>query len=186
MQEICTYIEKNIENIDIFYETPAVKLIKTDNRITGIIAKTPQGYVQFNVKKGVVLGTGDFQNDREMVAKYLPDMLAFETKKTGRTGDGHKMIIDAGGVMENIGHTKMVHDMDSGPMELMSTPLLRVKLNGERFTNEEVPMEYMNCFLLDENGHYRQIFDSAYEKNRLPWGNAVKRRFEKLHARRTG
>lgn len=162
LKDMCAYIEKNIENTHIFYNSPAVKLIKTENKIMGVIAKTPEGYVQFNTKKGVILGTGDYQNDRQMVAQYLPDMLHLETKKTGRTGDGHKMIIEAGGVMENIGHTKMVHDMDSGPMELMSSPLLRVKLNGERFSNEEVGMEYMNCYLLEENGNYCQIFDTEY------------------------
>ncbi|MDO4662797.1 MAG: hypothetical protein Q4B36_06770 [Tissierellia bacterium] len=74
------------------------------------------------------------------------------------------MIVRAGGVMDNIGHTKMCHDFDGGPASMMSMPYLRVKKNGKRFTDETVPMEYMNCFLLskEDMGEYMQIFDSDY------------------------
>lgn len=99
-----------------------------------------------------------------MMDYYLPDMTNFALKRTGRSGDGHKMIVWAGGRMENVGHTKMAHDMDSGPTSLMSAPYLRVKLNGKRFCDETVGMELMNCYLTfaEDSGHYCQIFDSRY------------------------
>ncbi|MGY3756040.1 FAD-dependent oxidoreductase [Helcococcus kunzii] len=160
------------KGVDFYYNTPAIKLIKEGNRVVGVYGKSDKGVIEFRAKNGVVIGTGDYQNDEQMKSHYIPAVLNLETKKFGRSGDGHKMIIDAGGHMELIGHTKMVHDMDAGPSSNMQAPLLRVKLNGKRFCNEENGMEYMNCFLLDEknSGHYAEIFDANYLENAEEWG----------------
>src|SRR5699024_5293891 len=99
------------------------------------------------------------------------DTINLENKRTGRTGDGHKMIVWAGGKIENIGHTKMCHDMDSGPM--WDLPFLRVKMNGRRFCNETLEMAVMCNYLLskEDTGFYCQVFDSEYmEKAKdFPW-----------------
>ncbi|XVG95938.1 FAD-dependent oxidoreductase [Eubacteriales bacterium KG127] len=164
---LADYAEK--KGVDIFYSSPAVKLIKEENRVKSVIAKSQEGYFQLNARKGIILATGDYQNDKEMMKKYQPDIAHFETKKKGRTGDGHKIIMEIGGRMENMGHTKMVHDMDAGPGSMMSLPFLRVKLDGKRFCNEEIHMEYMNCYTLKEKGHYAQIFDDAYLEKTKYW-----------------
>ena len=161
------------QGVDIYYNAPAVRLIKEQGRVTGVIARTVDGYQKFYASKGVILGTGDYQNDPAMMQQYLPDVAHFEKKKTGCTGDGHKMLIGIGGRMENVGHTKMVHDMDSGPSAMMSLPFLRVKLDGTRFVNEEVKMEYMNCYTLAEGGHYAQIFDDAYLEKAKDWAKKI-------------
>ncbi|MDY6084519.1 MAG: FAD-dependent oxidoreductase [Dialister sp.] len=163
MKTLCKLAEKR--GIDIFYETPACQLVQDEKgAVTGVIGKGKDGYMQFNAKKGVVIGTGDYANDPAMMDYYLPDMHHMDLKRTGRSGDGHKMIVWAGGRMEHVGHCKMVHDMDAGPVSIMSAPFLRVKLDGRRFCNETVGMEYMNCYLTDkeDKGHYCQIFDSTY------------------------
>ncbi|WP_300409130.1 FAD-dependent oxidoreductase [Lagierella sp.] len=160
------------KGVDFYYNTPGIKLIKEGNKVVGVYGRSEDGIIEFRAKKGVVIGTGDYQNDEDMKSHYIPVVLNLETKKFGRTGDGHKMIIDAGGQMEPIGHTKMVHDMDSGPGSNMQVPLLRVKLDGKRFCNEENGMEYMNCFLLDKEdvGHYAEIFDAKYLEKKEEWG----------------
>ena len=48
-----------------------------DSGITGVIAKGADGNIQFNAKKGVILATGDYQNDDEMMDYYLPDLHYF-------------------------------------------------------------------------------------------------------------
>lgn len=162
IKELATYAEN--QGVDFYYNTRALDLVKEANKVVGVIGKNQDDYIQFNGKYGVIIGTGDYQNDDQMLAYYLPDVVNFQKKKSGRTGDGQKMIVRAGGVMENIGHTKMCHDFDSGPSSMMSMPYLRVKKNGKRFTDETVPMEYMNCFLIsdEDQGEYMQIFDSEY------------------------
>jgi succinate dehydrogenase/fumarate reductase flavoprotein subunit len=159
------------EGVDVFFRTPAEQLIVENGEVTGVIAKGENGYIQFNARKGVVMATGDYQNDREMLCYYLPDVRNLIPKKAGRTGDGHKMIVWAGGKIENLGHTKMCHDFDSGPATMCDMPFMRVKLNGRRFCDETLGMELMNCYVLgdQDQGHYCQIFDSAYMDKAADW-----------------
>lgn len=154
------------EGVDIYFETEAKQLIMENGACKGVIAEGKEGNIEFRAKYGVVVGTGDYQNNDDMMQFFLPEMVNFEKKKTGRTGDGHKMISWAGGKIEEIGHTKMAHDFDSGPASMMSLPYMRVRKDGKRFCKETINMEYMNCFLQSKNdsGHYFQIFDADYEK----------------------
>lgn len=171
LKAICNYYAGK-GDIDIFYSTPAQQLVQdSEGTVIGVIAKNENGYIKFNAR-AVVIGTGDYANDKAMMNHYLPDMKNFKLKRFGRTGDGHKMIVWAGGRMENIGHTKMAHDMDSGSPAIMDAPFLRVKLNGKRFVDETVGMELMNCYLgsAEDAGHYCQVFDSAYLEKAKDWG----------------
>lgn len=169
MKDLAKLAEK--EGVEIFYSTPAKQIVKDGERVIGVIGEKNGQYIQFNAKKAVIIATGDYQNDLKMKKYYLPDAVNLKNKRTGRTGDGHKMIVWAGGKIENIGHTKMCHDMDSGPM--WDLPFLRVKMNGRRFCNETLEMAVMCNYLLskEDTGNYCQIFDSEYmEKAKdFPW-----------------
>ena len=92
----------------IFYSNDAQHLEKDDSgRVTGVIAKTPDGYVRYNGTKGVVLAAGDFSADAEMVDELCPNINALNftgdgKKITGmdRDGKGIKMGVWAGGKLE--------------------------------------------------------------------------------------
>lgn len=92
----------------IFYSNDAQYLEKDDSgRVTGVIAKTPDGYVRYNGTKGVVLAAGDFSADAEMVDELCPNINALNftgdgKKITGmdRDGKGIKMGVWAGGKLE--------------------------------------------------------------------------------------
>ena len=159
--------------VEVFYNTEAKQLVgDAKSGITGVIAKGEKGNIQFNGKKGVVLATGDYQNDDEMVNYYIPDLKNMGRKQTNKTGDGHKMAIWAGGAMEDIGHTKMLHDFDAGPGAMADMPFLDVKMDGTRFCNEkQVGMSETNNFLKSEadQGNYCQIFDSNYMTACADW-----------------
>ncbi len=152
------------KGVDFFYSTEAKQLVGDSSGITGVIAKGSDGNIKFTAKKGVILATGDYQNDDEMVNYYLPDLKNLGRKQTNKTGDGHKMAIWAGGAMEDIGHTKMLHDFDGGPGSMCDMPFLAVKMNGTRFCDETCGMSIMNNYLrsADDQGNYCQIFDANY------------------------
>ena len=122
MKALADYAEK--QGVDFFYSTEAKQLVGDSNGITGVIAKGSDGNIQFNAKKGVILAAGDYQNDDDMVNYYIPDLKNLGRKQTNKTGDGHKMAIWAGGAMEEIGHTKMLHDFDAGPGSMCDMPFL--------------------------------------------------------------
>ena len=169
MRSLAETAEK--EGVEIFYSTPAEQLVKDGDAVTGVIAKGSNGYIQFNASKGVIIATGDYQNDEEMSAYYLPDLANFTRKQMNKTGDGHKMIIWAGGAMEPINHTKMLHDFDAGPASMCDMPFLAVKNDGTRFVNEVVEMSLLNNYLRSEQdqGWYSQVFDANYMDQAADW-----------------
>ena len=170
MRALADYAEE--QGVEIFYNTEAKQLVgDADSGITGVIAKGADGNIQFNAKKGVILAAGDYQNDDEMMDYYLPDLHYLGRKQNNKTGDGIKMAVWAGGQIEPIAHTKMLHDFDAGPGSMCDMPFLAVKMNGERFADETAGMSRMNCFLRSEEdaGNYCQIFDSNYMTQAESW-----------------
>jgi fumarate reductase flavoprotein subunit len=170
-------VRKKNPNLEVFFSTPAVKVVKDGDKVTGVIAKDESGkYIQFNAAKGVILATGDYMNNDAMVRHWCPDVDGYDKKQFQKTGDGHVMAIGAGAKMENLGHTKMMHDFDSGLM--YEEPFLYVNMEGNRFCNEDTGFVYMgnvtkylprfNGANVDKNhpdgslGWYCQIYDSDY------------------------
>ena len=61
--------------VNILFESPAKQLVRKGNgRVAGVIMETPQGYKQVNAK-AVVLCTGGYQNNPEMLAKFRANAL---------------------------------------------------------------------------------------------------------------
>jgi len=92
----------NENGLQITYETPVRQLIKDGNKITGVIAENKKGYIRVNAKKGVILCTGGFEGNNEMLKKYVPESKYYREiygKKTN-TGDGFLMSQWIGARME--------------------------------------------------------------------------------------
>lgn len=135
------------ENVHIHYNCPGVQLIKDGDKVVGVYAQQDDGSIlRVNATKGVILATGDYQNNTAMVDKYVPDAQPFERKQSNKTGDGHLMGLMAGGCMQNAGHTKMIHAKNWGANAtvLKNTPFLAVNMNGKRFVAEDITMYYRN------------------------------------------
>ena len=129
-----------------YYSMPAVQLATDDSgNVTGVVCQNADGaYELFNASKGVILATGDYQNDREMVAYYCPDIINYGTDVEGRSGDGHKMGLWAGAAVEPSPHTKMIHDWRVCRAD---APFLLVNYKGERFMCEGPLQGYLNNYL---------------------------------------
>jgi len=150
---------------DIRYETPAVQLVREGNgRVTGVIAQTKEGdYAQFNANKAVLLCTGDYGSNPEMMEKLCPwgADLAKNNMIPGNTGDGHKMAVWVGGMMELVPHAPMTHG--SGP--LGADAHLQVNRLGERFQNEDVPGQpACNAAQRQPGGGFFQVWDAKWEE----------------------
>jgi succinate dehydrogenase/fumarate reductase flavoprotein subunit len=166
--------------LKVFFETPGVQLIRENDKVVGVVGKRADGsYIKFKANKAVILATGDYQNNASMVKHWCPDVAGFDKKQYSKTGDGHLMAVTAGAAMENLGHTKMLHDFDAGLM--YEEPFLYVNMKGERFCNEFVGFVYMNDIMVHQGvfkggknytdpengskGWYCQIYDSTYMDN---------------------
>ncbi len=160
--------------VRFFFRTPAVQLVQnTAGEVQGVIGQDSKDgrYKKFLAKKGVILACGDYQNNTAMCDYFIPDLKHFRRKQLDRTGDGFAMAYWAGGVIEPIGHTKMLHDFDAGPPSMCDMPFLVVNRAGQRFVNETVPMSLLNNYLRDakDAGHYCQVFDANYMTQAAGW-----------------
>ena len=159
------------KGVKIYYGTPAVQLVKENGAVTGVIGKTEDGkYIKLNASKGVILATGDYQNNPEMVKRYTPDADFFARKQSQKTGDGHLMGMLAGAVMEPGTHCKMVHASGAGVMR--EEPLLALNMNGERFMYEDIEYGDRNTILRDQPENMMvSLFDANYMEQVTGWGS---------------
>lgn len=153
------------KGVDFFYSTPGIQLVTDETgAVTAVVGDGPDGHILFNATKGVVLACGDFQNDEEMCDYFVPELKHIDRKCMNRTGDGHKMGYWAGAALSST-YSKMVHDMDAGPVAMMDQPFfLNVNEKGERFAPESIGMYVTNNYVSDEEGcgYYTQVFDADY------------------------
>ncbi len=128
----------------LMLETPATKLITDKNgRVTGVIAKNSDGdEVRINAK-AVVIATGGFGSNKEMLKEYtrFPDVEVLGID--GKVGDGLRMAWEAGAAKDGREFINMSYR--PGPSKESTTnqyaasakqPHLWLNTKGERFTNE--------------------------------------------------
>lgn len=174
MRHLAKYAEQ--AGVKFFYLHPAHQLVLKDGAVVGVIARNSEGkYVRFMAKKGVILATGDYQNNKAMSEYFLPDLKYLGRKQMDKTGDGFQMAFWAGGVIDPIGHTKMLHDFDAGPATMCDMPFLAVNRDGKRFVNECAEMSVLNNYLKSKHdaGQYCQIFDADYMTQGAKWPGVV-------------
>lgn len=169
------------KGVDFRFSTPMVRLVQDESgKVTGAIAKSSDGYIKINASKGTVVCTGGYAHNEEMLKTLQPQTLnkySLSIAIDGTTGDGIKACLWAGAHMDEV-HTAMVFDRvavkpdelggseTTGSLFWMgSNPWLKVNLNGERFTNEAAPYDYILNSTLTQPGHtVVDIWDSDYEK----------------------
>jgi succinate dehydrogenase/fumarate reductase flavoprotein subunit len=145
--DLVAIFEKNAKakNVDFRYQTPAVRLVRQGKGpVTGVIGGTPGNYTRFVATKGVVLATGDYGSDKQML-KYYCDIatrcdLNVYTPIGSNTGDGHKLGLWAGAAMQKGTHAPMIHTL-GGAWEYF---FLHVNKRGLRYQNEDVSAQ-ANC-----------------------------------------
>lgn len=164
----------------IYFETPAQQLIQDDDgRVTGVVTLDDDGVAkQFNASKGVIICTGGYGANTEMLDDLCPGATEWcgLTSGTVETGDGIKMALWAGAELEAGGGAMIWNrailpdgfefndDRSGGEIFLPgSQPFLHVNINGERFMNEDqcYPMSYAAGAA--QPGHYSWIvWDANY------------------------
>jgi len=150
------------KGLEVHYETTLVKLIKEEGKVTGIYASTKDGMVRYNASKGVIVCTGGYSLNMDMLKALQPEtvkMININYSYPGSLGDGIKACLWAGAAMDET-HAGMLFDRGGilpnqvgceteGVLFWMgSQPFLKVDLEGNRFTNE--------------SGCYDHILHTAY------------------------
>ncbi len=155
------------------YETPVIQLIQdADGSVKGVVAKTADGaYIKALATKGVVLTTGGYENSWEMLRENIRESdLAIGSWgfSIQNTGDGHKMGMAAGGVMDEYPHVIMrdpggaVRTHNPGITGILGMSWPRVNESGRRFVNECLSVNFkVNQISLQPGAHCWCIFVGA-------------------------
>ena len=147
---------KAVENagVEIFTSTPAKRLVIEDGKTTGVIAEDSDGNTLRIAAKAVVLASGGFGNNPDLVEKYswfsrtAHDM--FQCVPTANTGDGLQMALSAGADTASLGALMIIQcargkTLTSHTSGAGSQPVLWVNRTGRRFASEEVAMSFADA-----------------------------------------
>ncbi len=171
------------------YDTVAKQLVKDDSgHVVGVVAQKADGsYVKFVGSKGVVLATGDFSANKEMIAKYCPQVLPLVGTEDAETdynrgfaltglypGDGQKMGLWAGAAWQHTSVAPMMQGAWGGSFEPLGFHQgLNVNMNTERYQREDISAPYAANHLITQPGHVafgiwtgnfaQAIIDAGYE-----------------------
>lgn len=168
---------------EFMYNTPMVELVKENGRVVGVIAENEAGkYVRINASKGVIICTGGYSLNYDMMEALQPQNLAVIGMNGSIpccTGDGIKACIWAGAKFDDT-HSMMMFDRcalrpgdvpgrdqaengESGFFWMGSQPWLKVNARGERFFNESGTYEgILHADEFNKDHCHYTIFDSDW------------------------
>ena len=149
--------------IPIITNMKAEELIKDKSgRVVGVKATMNGASYTFNAKGGVVLATGGFGANPEMVKKYNPkiDERFKTTDAPGTTGEALYMAERAGAQLVNMGYiqTYPICDPISGVIELIADArfdgAIMLNQEGKRFVEELDRRDVLSEAILNQTGGY--------------------------------
>ena len=177
---------------EIHYKTVAQYLVRDDDntgRVSAVVAQREDGsYVKYEATKAVVLATGDFSKNPDMMAKYSPwawehfkDTLSVgdvdydaELVYSGlMPGDGQKMGLWVGAAWQkSYPVAPMINGGASGPAHGVISNFwgLNMDIHGERYQNECTNFAYgaISLLQLPEKTAFA-VWDKAYAYTQDEW-----------------
>ena len=163
------------------YDTMLVKCEQdSSGRVTGVICRDGNDlhYVRVNASKGVILATGGYVANTEMVEarQAWNNRLKINVPVGGScTGDGIKAALWCGATIDPLGAAVTFNRACCKPDEVAGSdlvgkwfwfgeqPFLKMNLNGKRFCNESGPYDYMLHSAFMQPYHtYVDVWDSDY------------------------
>lgn len=144
------------QDVEIMLEITAEKILEKDGVVTGIEATDKNGDSFTINAKAVILATGGFGANSQMVEEYRPDLKGFSTTNhKGATGDGIVMAQEVGADLTDIEEIQ-IHPTTDPETGYMFTEGLRgdgailVNLDGKRFTDELLTRDVVSANILKQ------------------------------------
>ncbi|MDK6804679.1 flavocytochrome c [Aerococcus sp. UMB7834] len=174
---LTTYIEEH--GGEIMTDTKADRFIVEDGKIVGIQATGRYDQkVTIHVNKGVVIATGGFGANIEMIKKYdnywgnLPESIP-TTNSPALTGDGIEMGQEVGADVVGMGFVQLMPSADPITGNIFSgidcppSDFIFVNKEGKRFVDEYASRDVLAKALFDQGGVIYNISDAEIAKTRF-------------------
>ena len=157
--------------VEVMLNTQATELIVEDGKIAGVKAEGPDALYTIN-SKAVILATGGFGANLDMIAEYRPDLRGtVTTNAPGATGDGIVMAQAVGAALVDIEQIQL-HPTVEQTTSMLITESVRgdgailVNQGGKRLTNELLTRDAVSTAELAQEGQYAYIiFDQHLRDN---------------------
>lgn len=153
------YIDEH-DGIEVLLDTEVLELVVEEGVVVGVVAKGLGGEVLVHANNGVVLATGGFAMNNDMLNEYnknWPDLgNVMSTNHPGATGDGHIMAASIGANLIGMEHLQLLPLGDpnsgslSGNIEQGVENRIFVNKAGNRFVDEGARRDVMTKGLLDQ------------------------------------
>jgi len=183
----------------ILTKTPVRELLVNDERgVIGIVAKNAKGETVTVTAKAVIIATGGFASNKEMLKKYVPDVSTPGMAKLmyrgpevdGRTGDGINLALTANAALAGMGtlagnspylDNEPAIRQFRGPDYLkqmrcaLIQPFLWVNKHGDRFYNESFGSIFSDVYnaMTYNGGLIWSIFDDNMKKHMVENGPLI-------------
>ena len=180
------------DNVDLRFSTPAVQLVAAvDGSVTGVIARDADGYFQVNASKGVIIATGGYDANPEMMQAWTraEDYAhsSWWNPAWGTTGDGHMMGLAIGAQMDPIPHPVMNFRWGTpdsfADFRTWNAVYFGILVNGrgKRFVREDAPFQVVsnaqnaqpgygrNCWYIFDETMYEGMEDALDEFKQKGW-----------------
>ncbi len=173
------------ERIEFVDNAAARRLVvDPEGKVTGAVFETGQGNWEVRARRGVVLATGGFSQNAELIEKFAPRMArALKLGGSGNTGDGLLMAWKLGADMVDMAHVNGTFGISLNHYPDMRAPaageaLLRlaiyrggiaVNLEARRFADESISYKKLGEICLDQPRSIGfQIWDAKIMAQSVP------------------
>ena len=163
----------NKENIEIRTLNKVTGLLTSlDGAVTGVKVQSADGSSYKLTAKAVIIATGGFGANLEMVTSLQPSLRGFATlNHPGATGDAFGWVKAIGGATIQMANIQ-IHPTAEATNHILITEAVRgngailVNVHGQRFCNEMDTRDVVSAAILgQENGEAFLIFDQTVRKS---------------------
>lgn len=180
------------DTVDLRFSTPAVRLVSDDSgAVTGVVARDESGYFRANASKGVIMATGGYDCNPEMMQAWTrPEDYtnsSWWNPGWGTTGDGHMMGLAVGAQMDPVPHPVMNFRWGTpdsfADFRTWNAVYFGILVNGRgnRFVREDAPFQVVsnaqnaqpgygkNCWYIFDETMYEGMEDALEEFKQKGW-----------------
>lgn len=143
-------------NIPVLTSTPAQRLVTdSDGTVIGIIARTQNGEISIQAKRGVVITTGGYGSNTEILQNFVKGSPIYSLGHPGNRGDGLLMAQKAGAKLWHMNGVSCafgikVPEYESALlMAIGTTGQIFVDKSGTRFINEAAIERHAGLLAVD-------------------------------------